>query len=131
MGLAFFTSSKVSEGFLEIYIMRALSYHSFTMNCSVDSPTLLPVPSSSSIKESISLPCLLFMEGEISLGLLASIFSAYSPVSHLAILCSGLCVGQECTIETIFVPLFGEGWCATSQHKMIKFQLSEFVVKAL
>lgn len=52
-GLIILTSLKNSEGFLGIYIMHLLLYHSYRMNCSVDSLTLLPVLSSSSTKERI------------------------------------------------------------------------------
>lgn len=116
-GLIILTSLKNSEGFLGIYIMHLLLYHSYRMNCSVDSLTLLPVLSSSSTKERILLPCLFSVKGDDSSGLIPRV--CFNLLTGLPP-CVAVCTGPEGAIETISVSLVGEGWLSTSQHKVTK-----------
>ena len=126
-GLIILTSLKNSEGFLGIYIMPLLLYHSYRMNCSVDSLTLLPVLSSSSTKERILLPCLFSVKGNDSSGLIPRV--CFNLLTGLPP-CVAVCTGPEGAIETTSVSLVGEGWLSTSQHKVTKSQLLDLVLHA-
>lgn len=127
MGLIILTRLKISEGFLGIYIVRELLYRFCRLNCSVGSPTLLPVPSFSSTKERILLPCLFSVKGDDSSVLLPRV--CFNLLTGLPP-CVVVCKGSEGAIETTSFLLVGEGWFSTSQDKVTKSQLSDIVVHA-
>ncbi|KAJ4868896.1 hypothetical protein Rs2_09378 [Raphanus sativus] len=127
-GLISLASLKISKGFLGIYVMRVLLYQSYRMNCSVVLPTLLPVLSSSSTKERILLPCLFSVKGDDSSVILPRV--CFNLLTGLS-LCIAVCTGSEGANEkTTSVLLVGESWLSTSQYKVTKSQLYDFVVHA-
>ena len=117
---------KSFDGFIEVFILSLLQYHSLRKQFSVDSPDLLSFSSSSLVEDRILQSYLHSMNGDV----LSDHFPSYC-FSLLACLfpCVAVCTGPEGAIKITSVFLVGEGCLATSL--VTKSQLSDFAGNAL
>ena len=117
---------KSFDGFIEVFILSLLQYHSLRKQFSVDSPDLLSFSSSSLVEDRILQSYLHSMNGDV----LSDPFPSYC-FSLLAGLfpCVAVCTGPEGAIKITSVFLVGEGCLATSL--VTKSQLSDFAGNAL
>ncbi|WZZ09316.1 hypothetical protein YC2023_095237 [Brassica napus] len=117
---------KSFDGFIEVFILSLLQYHSVRKQFSVDSPDLLSFSSSSLAEDRILQSCLHSMNRYV----LSDPFPSYC-FSLLTGLfpCVAVCTGPEGAIKITSVFLVGEGCLSTSL--VTKSQRSDFSGNAL
>ncbi|KAG5389611.1 hypothetical protein IGI04_031152 [Brassica rapa subsp. trilocularis] len=117
---------KSFDGFIEVFILSLLQYHSVSKQFSVDSPDLLSFSSSSLVEDKILQSCLHSMNGDV----LSDPFPSYC-FSLLTGLFPyvAVCTGPEGAIKITSVFLVGEGCLLTSL--VTKSQRSDFSGNAL
>ncbi|KAF8105851.1 hypothetical protein N665_0153s0012 [Sinapis alba] len=124
--LVFLIILKILDGFIEVYNLSLLSYHSLKKQFSVDSPELVSFLSYSLAKEKILQPCLYSMNGDVP----SDPFPSYCFSLLTGLLpCVAVSTGLEGAIKITSVLLVGEGWLSTSL--VTKSRLFDFVGKAL
>ncbi|KAF2550462.1 hypothetical protein F2Q68_00035865 [Brassica cretica] len=117
---------KSFDGFIEVFFLSLLQYHSLRKQFLVDSPDLLSFSSSSLVEDRILQSCLHSMNGDV----LSDPFPSYC-FSLLTSLfpCVAVCTGPEGAIKITSNFLVGEGCLSTSL--VTKSQLSDFAGNAL